>query len=581
MNIYKRILKYVPEKKWSIILSIVFAMCSSILIVGISYYIYQFTYALLNSNYDLCIQLGKRILWMLLVGNILYFIGVLFSHAFAFRLETNLKKYGIDCITKASTKFFDQHASGALRKTIDDNTLMTHSAVAHLIPDSAKLLGTTILIYVIGFKADIKLGILLLAFTVISMLLVKKMTGNQTFMKEYMKALDEMSNEAVEYVRGLPVIKIFNSSITSFETFYRTINDYSKLALNYTMSCKKWYTLFLLLFFASPAYLTIYAVYAYNEGIEVAYIISILVLAILLIGLIFSVFMQVMYTGMYITQASTCLNNLESLYSNMEENELVHGTVTDFSNYNINFDHVSFGYNENDLILNDLSFQLDENKVYALTGRSGSGKTTIAKLLSGFYNLNGGTIQIGGIPLHNYSEKALNQAIAFVFQDTKLFETSIYENVHIGNPNASYEEVMNALHLAMCDPIIDALSERENTVIGAKGVHLSGGEKQRIAIARAILKDAKIIILDEASAATDPECEYEMLLAFKNLMKDKTVIMIAHRLTTIKGVDEILVIDDGTIVERGNDDELMQQKGLYYKLQTLYAKANDWRVKHD
>ncbi len=581
MNIYKRLLQYVPEKKWNLPIATILVGISAILLSLISYNIYLFTKALLNHDLATCKAIGTQVLWMLAIGSLTYYIAALVTHDLAFRLETNLKKVGIDCISKASAKFFDQTNSGVLRKTIDDNTQLTHTAVAHLIPDGTRLTISLILLYVIGFYANLKLGFFLIVLTILNGFIMMKMSGNQTFMKQYMKAMDDMSNEAVEYVRGLPVIKIFNSSITSFEAFYKTIEDYSKLALDYTMSCRNWFILFQLTFFVSPALLCMYAIYAYNKGIDPTEVISLLVLATILIGSLFVLFMSVMYTGMHVAQASTCLDKLEALYKSMEQEEIKHGEVETFDDYNIHFDHVSFGYKKDDLILNDLSFDLKENKIYALVGRSGSGKSTIAKLLAGLYQVDEGEIRIGSTNLLDYKESSLNSQIAFVFQDAKLFETSIYENVQIGNPKATHEEVMQALHLAMCDPILEKLPNKEETIIGAKGVYLSGGEKQRIAIARAILKDAKIVILDEASAATDPECEYEILQAFKNLMQNKTVLMIAHRLTTIKGVDEILVIDHGAIVERGDDTTLMNQKGLYYKLQTLYATANDWRVVHD
>lgn len=221
---------------------------------------------------------------------------------------------------------------------------------------------------------------------------------------------------------------------------------------------------------------------------------------------------------------------------------------------------------------------MDGGKTFALVGPSGSGKSTIAKLISGFYSLDSGTIKIGGCDIREYSEETLLQNISFVFQNSKLFKTSIYENVKVGNQNATREEIMNALHLAKCESILKKFPARENTIIGSKGVHLSGGEVQRIAIARAILKKAKIIILDEASAAADPENEYELQQAFSNLMKGKTTIMIAHRLSSIRNVDEILFIENGKVTERGNDAKLMDLNGRYRKLQSLYAKANDWRV---
>ena len=233
------------------------------------------------------------------------------------------------------------------------------------------------------------------------------------------------------------------------------------------------------------------------------------------------------------------------------------------------------------MVLKDLSFKLESGKHYALVGSSGSGKTTIAKLISGFYRVDNGSIKIGGKSIEQYTKKSIIDAISFVFQDAKLFKISIIENVLLAKNSASREEAMNALHLAGCDSILEKFKDRENTIIGSKGVYLSGGEKQRIAIARAILKNSNIIILDEASASIDPENEYELQRALKNLIKGKTVIMIAHRLTSIRNVDEILVVENGQIIERGSDKYLMSKDTKYKKLQEKFNSANEWRVEHE
>ena len=270
-------------------------------------------------------------------------------------------------------------------------------------------------------------------------------------------------------------------------------------------------------------------------------------------------------------------DKIENLIGEMSSEEVVFGTTPAFAGTDIEFANVSFKY-DNEFVLENLSFKLPAGKTYALVGSSGGGKSTIAKLISGFYKLDGGEIRIGGVPLTDYTQEAVMRHIAFVFQNTKLFKTTIYENVRIGRPDATREEIMNALSLAQCDEIIAKFPERENTLIGSKGIYLSGGEIQRIAIARAILKNADLIILDEASAAADPENEYEIQQAFANLMNGKTVIMIAHRLSAIQNVDEIIVVKDGKIAERGTNDELLRRDGEYRKLIQLYNQANVWAV---
>lgn len=284
-----------------------------------------------------------------------------------------------------------------------------------------------------------------------------------------------------------------------------------------------------------------------------------------------------MWVSMYSFQANYAIDTLNNLYEDMGKDTLNYGEETIFEDYSIEFKNVDFAYKEK-LVLKNLSFNLEGNKSYALVGSSGSGKSTIAKLISGFYKVDGGEILIGKKPIEKYKKEALIKNIAFVFQDSKLFKKSIYENVALAKENATKEEVMKALKDAGCMEILEKFKERENTIIGSKGVYLSGGEKQRLAIARAILKDSQIVIMDEASAAIDADNEYELQKAFKNLMKNKTVIMIAHRLTSIKALDEILVLEDGKIIERGSHQELMEKNGKYKSLQEEYKVANDWRV---
>jgi len=271
------------------------------------------------------------------------------------------------------------------------------------------------------------------------------------------------------------------------------------------------------------------------------------------------------------------MEKIEALIREMQSGKMPHGYIVRAENTDIDFHHVSFAY-EDKKIFDDLSLHLDGEKIYALVGSSGGGKSTLAKLIAGYYLPQKGEVRIGGHALTDYTEEALTNAVAMVFQNAKLFKTSIYENVQIGKPEAAHDEVMAALKMACCEDILGKFPDREKTVIGSKGVHLSGGEKQRIAIARAILKNAPIIILDEASAAADPENEYEIQKAFSHLMKGKTVIMIAHRLTSIRQADEILVVEEGKILERGSHQSLMEKKGRYADLQHLYAQANDWKV---
>ncbi|NLY09618.1 MAG: ABC transporter ATP-binding protein [Tissierellia bacterium] len=579
ISVYKKLISYAREKRHYIFITIVFSVAAAFLQVVAFYYIYKLLENVIIFNH---MENAKRyaltIAGFLASGGILYFISLTVSHLFAFRLETNLRKFGIDGLTNASFKFFDVNSSGVTRKLLDDNASQTHMAVAHLIPDNTGAMITPVLVLILGFFISTRVGLVLVVLTLISFIIMKFMMGEQEFMKTYQASLEKLSSETVEYIRAMQVVKIFGVDVRSFRSLNNAIKEYAKQALGYSMSCKKPYVIFQELFFGIIAILIPLVLLFINLDGDSKGITLELIMVFFLSGVLFTYMMKVMYLSMYLFQAQDAVIKLENLYDEMQKDALQFGELTEFKNYDIEFDNVSFGYSLDNLVLNKLSFKLQENKSYALVGSSGSGKSTIAKLISGFYKINGGAIKIGGENITSYSKEALIDKISFVFQDSKLFKTTIYENVALGNKKASREEVLEAMHLAGVDSIVSKFKNKENTLIGSKGIYLSGGEKQRIAIARAILKDAEIVIFDEASASVDPDNEHELQKAFANLMKEKTVIMIAHRLTTIRKVDEILVLENGNIIERGSDEELMKQDSSYRCFQDAYKMANDWRV---
>lgn len=581
LKVYKKMLYYVPKEKWLAFVAIAFTIVSTVITVSAYYYMYEFLKELIIVNEaGNAFRYAVMIVGLLITGFVIYMFSVMLTHILGFRLETNLRKKGIDGLMNASFKFFDLNSSGRTRQLIDDNAAQTHSIVAHLIPDNASAVLTPILVFIVGFMVDVKVGIVLVLLTVAGAGQVIFMSGNKNFMAIYQAALEKMNSETVEYVRGMQVVKIFGASVNSFKALHKAIMDYSKYALDYSMSCKKPYVRFQFIFLGAISILIPFMVLFMDIHSSPKVIAVNLIMVLFLSGVLFSGFMKIMYVSMYAYMGTSAVEKLEQIFKDMQKDKLEFGILEKFENYDIEFDHVSFGYGD-EMILDNLSFKLESNKSYALVGASGSGKSTIAKLISGFYKINGGAIKIGGKSLSSYSEEAITKSIAFVFQDSKLFKMSIFDNVQTANPNATKEEVFEALHLAGCDDLIKKFPLKEQTVIGTKGVFLSGGEKQRIAIARAILKNANIIIMDEASAAVDPENEHELQKAFKNLIKGKTVIMIAHRLSSIRAVDEILVMEKGEIIERGNDAELMKKDSRYKYFQELYAKANDWRVRHE
>ena len=446
-----------------------------------------------------------------------------------------------------------------------------------MIPDSAQAFLVPLLSLALGFFVSLRVGIILLLLVLISGFFLQKMMGGSQFMSLYQESLNHLSAETVEYVRGIQVVKLFGNRLQSFKAMKEAIESYAKYAYEYSLSCKTPYVLYQWIFLGLIPILSIPLSFLLVKEPHPEKLIIDLIMIFFLDGVIMVAFMKIMWSGMYIFNANFAIEEMEKLYKAMQEDSLQYGREEKFPNYSMEFQNVDFSYGDKK-VLEGLSFRLEEGKSYALVGHSGSGKSTIAKLFSGFYKADKGQIRIGDLPIENYSKNALCKAISFVFQDSKLFHKTIYENVLLGKPDATPEEVHRALDLAGCREILERFPEKENTLIGAKGVYLSGGEKQRIAIARAILKDAPIVILDEASASIDADQEYALQNAFKNLIQGKTVIMIAHRLSSIQGLHEILVLEEGKIVERGNSKELLQKDSRYKKLWALYQTTEDWRI---
>ena len=578
MNVYKKVFHYVPEKIVPGILSILTSLLSGVILV----YAYMLLYFFLENlilfrDGGQSYAIGLKIVLDLTLAGLCYLFSGVLSHIFAFRLETNLRKKGIEGLASASFRFYDLHSSGYIRKTIDSNAEKTHQAVAHMIPDSAQAFLVPLLSLALGFFVSLRVGIVLLLLVLISGFFLQKMMGGSQFMQFYQESLNHLSAETVEYVRGIQVVKLFGNRLQSFKAMKEAIESYAKYAYEYSLSCKTPYVLYQWIFLGLIPILSIPLSFLLVKEPQPEKLIIDLIMIFFLDGVIMVAFMKIMWSGMYIFNASFAIDEMEKLYKKMQEDSLQYGREERFPNYSMEFQNVDFSYGDKK-VLEGLSFRLEEGKSYALVGHSGSGKSTIAKLLSGFYKVDKGQIRIGDLPIESYSKNALCKAISFVFQDSKLFHKTIYENVLLGKPDATAEEVHRALDLAGCKEILERFPEKENTLIGAKGVYLSGGEKQRIAIARAILKDAPIVILDEASASIDADQEYALQNAFKNLIQGKTVIMIAHRLSSIQGLQEILVLEEGKIVERGSSKELLQRDSRYKKLWELCKTTEDWRI---
>lgn len=581
LNTLRNVMAHAPEKRGWMFAAMLLSAIATIVLFVPYYYFWQILNELLGQgstdvirSYAFCV-LGWTVLY-----SVAYMLALICSHVFAFRVETNMKKRGIDGLLSASFTFFDRESSGRVRKIIDDNTQNTHMIIAHILPDSVNALLFPICLIVLALSIRLSLGLFILGAIVYAIICFVMMYGKSTekMMSDYLGALERINAETVEYVRGIQVIKIFNTVISSFDRLYQAILHYSAVVNQQCQQCRIPYTLFQTGMMSLGMLFVPLALYWINQGSSILSVVAMTAFMLSFSILLLLAFMRVMMFKQNLLLANDAVTKLDTLFEKMEENKLSCGSVQRITQSDIVFEDVSFAYDDDNNVIDHLNLTLSAGKVYALVGSSGGGKSTIAKIMSGFYPPHSGEVRIGGIPLNNYTQEARSQGIAFVFQHAKLFHASIYENVLIGRPQANREEVMQALHDAMCDDILDKFDQREQTIIGSEGVHLSGGEMQRISVARALLKDAPIVVFDEAAAASDPENEYEMQRAFRSLMRNKTVIMIAHRLSSIRGAHEILLIEEGKVCERGTHDELMQQKGRYAHLTSLYDEAQRWRL---
>ncbi len=509
----------------------------------------------------------------------LYFLALSASHLAAFRVETNMRRIAMKRLVKMPLGFFDTHTSGRIRKIIDDNASITHSFLAHQMPDLAGTIIIPITAIVMILLFDWRLGLVCLIPVMISIVLMGSMMGKRGryFMQTYMDSLEEMNSEAVEYVRGIPVVKVFQQTVYSFKNFFNSINKYKEMVSSYT---KMWqipmsfYTIIIngFAFFLIPAAIIILT----NRNEFVTVIID-MFLYLLVTPLFSQSIMRSMHLGQAISQAKEAINRLESLTlrSPIDETKITKAIL----HHTICFENVSFTYPDaNKKAVDSVSFEIPEGNTLALVGASGGGKTTIARLIPRFWDATEGEVKIGGINVKELAQVDLMKNISFVFQNNKLFKTTILENIRYGTPLASLDKVNKAVDLAQCREIIDRLPLGLETKIGIEGTYLSGGEQQRIVLARAILKNAPIIVLDEATAFTDPENEHLIQIALKKLTLGKTVLMIAHRLTSVTNADRILVIDEGKIMEQGTHQSLLRQNGLYSKMWGEYQKSVQWTI---
>ena len=516
---------------------------------------------------------------MAVASIVLYFAALMSSHLAAFRVESNLRKEAMRQIVRMPLGFFDINTSGRIRKIIDDNAGVTHSFLAHQLPDLAATFLVPLVAAILIFVFDWILGLACIVPVIIAMLVMGFMMNaeGRQFMKSYMTSLEEMNTEAVEYVRGIPVVKVFQQTIYSFKNFHRCIMNYNKMVFGYTRMWEKPMSLYTVIINGFVFFLAPLAILLIGYSGNYASVLLNFFLFVLITPVFSQSIMKSMYLNQALGQASEAIGRLENLVAYEHLTVVEHPQpVKEFS---IQFEKVSFSYpGANQKAVDDVSFTIPQGNTVALVGASGGGKTTIARLVPRFWEATEGKVLIGGINVREIAPEELMKYISFVFQNTKLFKTSLLENIKYGNPDATMEEVERAVDMAQCREIINKLPLGLNTKIGTEGTYLSGGEQQRIVLARAILKNAPIIVLDEATAFADPENEHLIHNALKELTKGKTVLMIAHRLSSITDADNILVIDKRKIAEQGTHANLLGKQGIYYHMWNEYQQSVRWTI---
>lgn len=508
-----------------------------------------------------------------------YIVALMCSHKAAFRVQSNMRVSMMEHIMKLPLGYVESQGTGKIRKVVNDSSAATETFIAHNLPDKAVSAATPIGLLVMMMVFDWRLGLISLIPAVIAFILMGTLMMGPKMaedMKQYQNSLETMSAEAVEYVRGIPVVKTFGQTVFSFKRFKAAIDDYEKWTLDYTKSMMLPMIGFTT---ASNGIFAALIIAAYTLGgnqITTQFALN-LIFYILITSTLTTTLMKVAYAGESQMIVEDALNRMDGIFAVSPLPQSDKKSIPKDSS--ISIEDVTFAYDESkDNAIDGITMHVKAGEHVALVGPSGGGKTTLASLIARFWDVKSGSIRLGGADVKDIDAKELMNQVSYVFQDSKLLKMSILENVRMGRPDAGDDEVMKALQAAQCMDIIEKFPDGVNTIIGSKGIYVSGGEAQRLSIARAFLKNAPVLILDEATAFADPDNERLVQKAFENLAKDKTVIMIAHRLSTVTDADCIYVLKDGRIAESGTHDELTAKNGIYTHMWNEYNKSVNWQV---
>lgn len=577
-----RLMGYAGRHRILTYLSWVLSVMSSLLALVPFWYIWRIIHDILEVSPDFSqaehvTRYGWFAVLFAVLSILVYIAALLCSHISAFRVAANIRKELMRHITALPLGVTEKYGSGNLRRIVNTSSAATETYLAHRLPDKAGAIATPIGLLFMLLAFDWRLGVLSLIPVVLGFLIMMKMTGAgmEQKMKEYQNALSAMSNEAVEYVRGVPVVKTFGQTIFSFKRFKAAIDNYETWVIAYTKALRLPMLFYTTAINSVFAFLIAGGIFFTRDGVTEDLLLN-LIFYIVITPVIGTTLTKIMFMSEDAMLVGDAINRIDEVLKEKPLPESKEKKIP--SVYSIVLDHVSFSYDGKKNALNDVSLSIKPGQTVALVGVSGGGKTTLANIVTRFFDPQKGRVLIGNIDIRDIPKETLMDKVSFVFQNSRLIKASILDNVRMAKPGAAREEIERALKAAQCLDIIEKLPDGIDTVVGTKGVYLSGGEQQRIAIARAILKNAPILILDEATAFADPDNEVRVQKALSALSKGKTVIMIAHRLSSITDADCIYVLENGEIAEYGTYNELRKKNGIFARMWKNYSEAAEWRI---